>query len=165
MGRFVFDLVVGEAQWGETGGGVGLEAEGIAGLGRRGAVIAPAIGLDDEAEIGPEEVDLELVDHLFGQRDRKAGGGGNRPEEPFQLVIREPEGVLVEDLAKDPHARLARVVIERPAQCVSVDHVQLVRLVDRPLNGLRTRDSGEVEESADGLSHWDAEAVSDIAVP
>jgi len=104
---FIFDLAVGEAEWGQARCGVALEAEGVAGLGGRGAVVAPAIGLDDEAEVGPEEVDLEFVDELFGERGRETGGRGDRAEEEFQLVVGEPKGVLVEDRAEMADARLA----------------------------------------------------------
>ena len=77
---FVLDLVVGEAQRSEAGGSVGLVAEGVAGLGGGGAVVAPAVGLDHQAEVRPVEVDLEAVDHRFGQRRREARPGGDRPE-------------------------------------------------------------------------------------
>jgi hypothetical protein len=87
--RFVLDLPVREAQWSQAGGGVGLEAQGVSGLRRGSAVVAPAVGLDDEAEVGPEEVDLELVDHDFGERDRKAGPCRKWAEEAFQLVVGE----------------------------------------------------------------------------
>jgi hypothetical protein len=70
VGRFVLDLPVGEAKRGETRRGVGLEAQGITGLSSRGAVVAPAVGLDNEPEGGPEEVDLEFIDHDFGERNR-----------------------------------------------------------------------------------------------
>jgi hypothetical protein len=90
-----------------------LEAQRIAGLGRGGAVVAPAIGLDDKAEVRPEEVDLELVDELFGQRGRQARRRGDRPEEQFQFVVGEPEGVLVENAAKTPNTGLARVILKR----------------------------------------------------
>ena len=139
MAGFVLDLVVGEAERGEAGGGVGLEAEGVAGLGRGGAVVAPAVGLDDEAEVGPEEVDLELVDRLWSaaSADRRLWRAGGRA---VQLVVGEAEGVLVEHVAKGANARLARVVLEGLAERVGIDHVALVGLVDRPLEAFRPRD-------------------------
>jgi hypothetical protein len=63
-------------------------------------VVAPAVGLDDEAEFGPEEIDLELVDHLFGEWGGKPGGGRDRPKETFELVVGEAKGVFIEDLAE-----------------------------------------------------------------
>jgi hypothetical protein len=38
---------------------------------RRGrAVVAEAVRLDDQPEVRPEEIDLEIVDALFGERNR-----------------------------------------------------------------------------------------------
>jgi hypothetical protein len=90
---------------------MGLEAQGVAGLGGGGAVITPAIGLDDEAEVRPEEVDLESVDLDFGERGREPGCGGERAEEDFQIVVGEAEGVLVEDAAERADPGLAGVSV------------------------------------------------------
>ena len=67
MARFVGDLGVGEAERGHAGGGVGLVSAAVGCLLGRGAVKAPAVGLDDESEVGPEEVDAVAVDVLLGQ--------------------------------------------------------------------------------------------------
>src|SRR3982750_968090 len=156
---------MGETERGQAGRGVGLRAEGVAGLGGRGAVIAPAVGLNNEAQVRPEEVDLELVDHVFGQRGRQPRGGSERTKEPFQLVVRKAEGVLVEDVTEEAYARLARVLLKFPAQRVGVDHPELVRLVDRALQRLRPRNGGKVEEGANGRGHWYVEMRPDIAIP
>jgi hypothetical protein len=66
---------------------VGLIAEGVAGLSGGGAVIAPAVGLDDQSQARPVEVDLEAVDHLLRERSGKTGLGGDRAEENFELGI------------------------------------------------------------------------------
>lgn len=84
-------------------------------------MVAPAVGLDDEAEVGPEEVDLEFVDHLFGERDGETGCGRDWSEEPFQLVVGEAKSVLVEDPAEGADAGLTGIVIERPPKLVCVD--------------------------------------------
>ena len=111
MAGFVLDLVVGEAERSQARRSVALEPQGVAGLRRRRAVIAPAIGLDDEAELRPEKVDLEFVDHDFRQRHRQPGDGRERAEEPFELVVGEAEGVLVEDFAQRADAGLAGAVV------------------------------------------------------
>jgi hypothetical protein len=121
-------------------------------------VVAPAVGLYDQAEVGPEEIDLEAVDHVFGQRRRQPGRGGEPAEEAFQLVVGEAEGVLVEDVAEKANARLAWVIVEGAAQRVGVDHVELVGLVDRALDRLGSGDGGKVEEGADGPGDWDVQA-------
>ena len=77
----------------------------------------------------------------------------------FELVVGEPEGVLVEDVPEGPDAGSPAVVVEGLAQRVGVDHVQLVRLVDRALEASRPSDGGEVEEGPDGRGDGDAQTI------
>jgi hypothetical protein len=63
--RFAGDLPVRETQWPEAGGDMGLVAFETAALLRSGAVVAQAVGLNDDAELRPEEVDLVAVDPRF----------------------------------------------------------------------------------------------------
>lgn len=49
-----------------------LVSPSVGGLLSRGAVVAQGVGLDHEAEAGPEEIDVEAVDLLLGERRRKA---------------------------------------------------------------------------------------------
>jgi hypothetical protein len=95
VSRLVLDLEVGKAKGSEAGGGVGLIAEGISGLSGGGAVVAPTIGLDHQAELRPVEVDLEAVDHLLGQRRRQTGLRGERPKQDFELSVGEAEGPTI----------------------------------------------------------------------
>ena len=62
MVRIVRYIVVGEAQRGEAGGGVDLVASPVAGLLGGSTVITQPVGLDDEAQLGPVEVDAKAVD-------------------------------------------------------------------------------------------------------
>src|SRR3954451_21751051 len=55
--RLPADLGVGEAQCGEPGRGVGLVALALTGLLGRRAVVGQAVRLDDQGQLGPEEVD------------------------------------------------------------------------------------------------------------
>ena len=151
VGGFVLHLPMGEAERGQAGGGVFLEAQRVAGLGGRSAVVAPAVGLDHEAKVGPEEVDLEFVDLDFGERRGESGGCGDGAEEEFQFVVGEAEGVLVEDRSERTDAGLARVVVEGLAQGIGIDDVSLVRLVDRALEGLRPRGRRQVEKRLNWL--------------
>jgi hypothetical protein len=64
---------VREPQWRDAARGVGLVADPVSGLLSGRAVVAQAVGLDDEAEVGPPEVDLEAVDVGAGRRLREPG--------------------------------------------------------------------------------------------
>jgi len=130
---------VGEAQLGEAGGGVRLVAEPVPSLLGRRAVVAQAVGLDHEAELGPVEVDFELVDDLAGERHRQADPGRERQEAPFELLLGEAKGAPVEDPTQLGDARLADALVERPSELRRVRQVLFVRLVDHPL------DAGTVE--------------------
>jgi hypothetical protein len=44
---------------------------GVGALARRGAVVAQAVGFNDEAKLGPEEVDAVAVDVLLGEGARR----------------------------------------------------------------------------------------------
>ncbi len=74
MPRPVADLTVGEAE--RRRGGMGLVAEAVLRLLRRGAVVAQAVRFDDEAEGRPVEVDLEAVDQCLrlGLRETRLAG-------------------------------------------------------------------------------------------
>jgi hypothetical protein len=154
--RFVFDLPVVEAQGREAAGGVGLVAEEVAGLLGGGAVVAHAVGLDHEAEVGPVEVDFEAVDPPFGERLGKAGGEGQRSEEDFELAVGEAEGVAVEHLAEAPHARFARALVEPEAEHLRVDPVEDVGLIDEALQRAVAELRRLVEGGAGRSGHRDA---------
>jgi hypothetical protein len=59
--RLVTDLCAREAESLEAGGGMGLVPPLVHRLLRRGAVVAKAVGLDDETQIGPVEIDAISV--------------------------------------------------------------------------------------------------------
>jgi hypothetical protein len=141
---------------------VDLVAEGVAGLGGGSAVVAPAVGLDDEAEAGPVEVDLEAIDDLFGERGWETGGRGKRPEEDFEFVVGETEGMAVEERAQRPNARLARVAVEGGAQRIRIDSVALVGLVDGPLQTLRRKFGRKIDEGPNWLSKRNIEKRSHV---
>jgi hypothetical protein len=91
----VCDLCVGEAQRRETGGGLRLVAESVSRLRRSGAVVAQPVRFHDEAQLGPKEVDLETAYGLPCQGHWKAGVANKPKEAPFELGVREREGVSV----------------------------------------------------------------------
>jgi hypothetical protein len=91
---------------------VGLIAKPVARLGCRGSVVAEAVRLDDEAEVGPEEVDLEAVHPCFRSWWREASAFCDRPKENLQGRVGQPEGVSVEEAAKTANPGFACVVEE-----------------------------------------------------
>ncbi|HUB98352.1 MAG TPA: hypothetical protein VMS11_00855 [Solirubrobacterales bacterium] len=126
-----------------------LKAQRVTGLGGGGAVIAPAVGLDEEAQGGPEEVDFEVVDEDFGQLEGERCRERDRAKEEFQFLVREPEGVAVEDLAKPLDPGLAGIAVQSLAQLIRIDVVALVGLVDGALEAVGRFEGGVVEQGAD----------------
>ena len=59
MAGIVDDVSVREPQRRQSGRGVRLIAPAVVALLRRRAVVAQTVGLDDESELGPVEVDAE----------------------------------------------------------------------------------------------------------
>src|SRR5687767_2240127 len=94
-----------------------------------GAVVAQAIGLDDQAEDWPEEVHPEAVDRLPGERLGKPGSANDPEEAPFELGVGEGEGRCAEDLAKGPNAALIPTVIECATKRLRIDEIELVGFV------------------------------------
>jgi hypothetical protein len=78
MRGFERHLGVGEAQRGEPARGVRLIAQAIPGLLRRRAVVAEPVGLDDEPEVRPMEVDLVAAHAASGLRRPEPGVPGDR---------------------------------------------------------------------------------------
>lgn len=111
-------------------------------------MVAEAIGLDDQAEIGPVEVDFDAGDDLFAQGLRKAGRSGDGTEKDLQVGIREEKGVPVEKPAQATHAGLPGKAGEAFPQFLSVDQVALVGLVDGSLEPSRLELNRQVDEGA-----------------
>lgn len=72
------DLVVGEPQRRQASRRVGLIATPVARLLGGRAVVAQPVGLDDQAEVRPEEVDSEVVEVSLRQRRGQTGAPGDR---------------------------------------------------------------------------------------
>jgi hypothetical protein len=58
--------------------------------------MAQAVGLDNQTQVWPEEVDLEAVDPDFRLRHRQADAFRQWQEEALQARARETEGAPVE---------------------------------------------------------------------
>jgi len=83
--RGVGDLPVGEAEDAEAGGYVDLVSFRHPRLLGRGAVVAEAVGLDDQVVVGEPEVDFVAEDPLLRERGREVGGEGERPEQDLEV--------------------------------------------------------------------------------
>jgi len=156
---------VSEAKRREARSGVGLVANAVAGLLGRGAVVAQAVGLDDQAEIGPEEVDAKAADDLAGKRERQAGGAREGEEPALELGVGEREGGCVEQVAQHTDARRSREALERPAQRPRRDQSELVGFVHGALElpGLQPR--RQLDERARRRGHLHPGARGDSAGP
>jgi hypothetical protein len=65
-------------------------------------VIAQPVGLHDQSDLGPEEVDFKAVDPLFAQGRRETCRSRERAEVDLQIRVGEAKGELVEQLRKGP---------------------------------------------------------------
>ena len=74
-------------------------------LGRR-AVVAQAVRLDYQTQLGPEEVDPEPVNHALGLRWWQPGSTRDRQEAALELRVGEDERVAVEQVANYSHPSL-----------------------------------------------------------
>src|ERR1700743_3870380 len=95
--RAVEDLGMGEAQGAQARPGMDLIAAEVHRLLGGGPVMAQAVGLDDEAEGGPEEIDSISAQPALGLGRRNAGLTDDREEAPLERVRRPTEGLRVED--------------------------------------------------------------------
>jgi hypothetical protein len=59
-------------------------------------VVAKPVGLDDEAEVGPIEVDLEAVHPLRSEWWRKASSTNEGLEQALQRRVRQDKAVSIE---------------------------------------------------------------------
>src|SRR3982751_979211 len=126
--RLVGHLDVGEAQRSEAGRDVGLVTPPVARLLRRGAVIAQAVGLDDQAQVGPVEVDAEAVHSCLRLRLWQARALDNREEAPLEGGLRQRETAAIEEAFDRRGAPAAVHLLDRLAQSLRIDQVEPIRL-------------------------------------
>lgn len=158
-------LGVREAQGREAGARVSLIAATVHGLLRGRAVIAEAVGLDDEAEIGPVEVHSEAVEADLGLRWWEAGSPSDGDEAALELRVSEEQGGTIEAAAEGRKARPSRHAAQRRPQGLRVDQFELVGFVDRRLE-LGGREPGcEIDEGEGGARDGDAVMPRDIGRP
>ena len=104
MRTVIGDLRMCEAQGGKPAGCVCLITQPVPRLLRWSAVIPQAVSLDDESQIGPEEVDLETIQALARERLSEARAAGDWQKEPLELRVGEPERMSIEDRAQLAYA-------------------------------------------------------------
>jgi hypothetical protein len=153
------DLAVREAQADEPRRDVLLVTPQILRLLLRRAVIGESVGLDDQPQLRPVEVDLVTVDDLPRQRARKPGPQGDRNERTLQAGPREAEGADIEDLPQRLLARPRRHLVEARAQPLRIGEALDVGLVDDRLDLVARADRREVDDRA--FRRGDRDAVPD----
>ena len=90
------DLPMGEAQMSQAGRGMCLVPDAVPGLLAWGAVVAKAIRLDDQAEIGSIKVDPETVYSSLGPRLADSRTARDSQEAPLELRVSDYEGGPIE---------------------------------------------------------------------
>lgn len=120
------DAVAGDREPGVLGA--------IAFEGAVGQVGAAAVGLDDHALVGPEEVDLVVSDQVVDERSREAVRVAEREEAGFELRARElVVAVEVEHRGEGSASAVGAVQVEG-----GLDGGEIEELEDlRPLDGAR----------------------------
>lgn len=117
----------------QPGGVVRLVAHDVARLLDGRPVVAQAVCLDDERQVGPVEVDEEAVDASVRDGSRQVGASGDRQEAPLQLRPGQAERSPVERRAKDADAGPTDQPFERRPQRLGIDQVAPVGFTDRSL--------------------------------
>src|SRR5688572_6609468 len=102
-----------------------LVADAVACLLRGRTVVTQAVGLDDEAEVGPVEIDLEAIDPRPRQGPGKAGPPREWQEAPLELRVGERERAPVEELPQDRDAWGAAEPRQCCAQRLRINEVTL----------------------------------------
>ena len=120
------DLGMGEAQGAKAGADVRLVAADVIRLLGRGPVMAEAVGLDDEAEVRPEEVDAMTAEARLGVWRRQPSGADQSEEAPLEGVLGAAESLRVEDRLQSSQARPPRLAFEGCAQTMGADQVEAI---------------------------------------
>src|SRR4051794_8065684 len=139
-----------------------LVAQPVLRLLRGSAVIAQAVGLYNESELWPVEVDAEAVEPLLSFGLWETGLAGDRHEALLVHGVGHREGAVVEKLAERPRAWTRHGVLQRLAQRLRIDQVELVGLVDGPLGLAGRQASSQVDQRADRRRDGDVVAAREV---
>jgi len=145
----VHDLAVGEAHDAVSGDGEGGVLGAVALERRPREVRLAAVGLDEQALLGPGEVDLLACDDVVDERARQAAGVA-QPEEP-DLELAARDLALSEDIDRRGEAGgpgMGGMQIERVLDRGEVEQPEDLRALDRAGEAGGREDRGAVEQRA-----------------
>jgi hypothetical protein len=109
---------------------MGLVPAPVAGLLRWGSVIPETVGLDHEAQLGPEEVDPEPVDLSTCLRGREPGRPDQLKESALELGVRQAKNPAIKNTGEGTDPMLASHLFKRFAQPLRIDEIEPVGFVD-----------------------------------
>jgi hypothetical protein len=150
----VEELPVREPQRAVAGPGEKRVSRAVVLEGVAGAVVGPAVGLDDEFRVLEEEVDLPELDPRVDERGWQAAVAAQREEALFESRLRRG-GAGVVGLQSCPQSARSAVAGVGSGEGIEggiVGQLADLRLVERPLERAALQDGGEVEERAGGAS-------------
>lgn len=163
MLRLVANLRVGEAQRRVPRSEMILVATTIARLLGGSAVVAQAIGLDNQPQVGPEEVDAKAAEVLARERHRKPCLLRERQEEPLELGIGEPKRAPVKQLPQPRNAPATPIPLELRAESLRINKIEPIRLIHRPLEPSTIKSRGDVNQGQDWIRHGNADMTDDVS--
>ncbi len=129
----VAHLRVSEPKRREPGGKMVLVAATISGLLRGSSVVAQPIGLDDQPQVGPEEVDAIAAEVFARDGHRQSRLRHEWQEEPLEFGVGEPKRAPVEQLPQPRNAPAPSVSLKLSAKRLRINEIEPIRLVHRPL--------------------------------
>jgi hypothetical protein len=141
---------------------MGLVPHAVPGLLGRRPVEAQAVGLDDQAEIGPVEVDLEAVQPHARLWLRQPEVAHDPEEAALEFRVGQRERPAVENLSKGPDPGLARSVVQGFPKRLRIAEIALVGLVDRRLERFGLEPWRDVDDGPERAGNGDAAAGRDL---
>jgi hypothetical protein len=129
---------MGDADGGAAGEDMCLHTPVVLRLLGGSAVIAPAVGLHDEVEIRPVEIDAPAKLHL-GLRQRQARAADDPKKPALELGLGEAEGVAVEDSPERRDAPLTLAPVELGPEGVGIGELEDAGFVDRASRAVGAR--------------------------
>ncbi len=139
-------------------------ASAIGGLLGRSAVIAEAVRLDHESQLGPVEVDAEPVELLLGQRNGQSSPADQTQEASLELGVGEGERAAVEDLAERGRAPHTRSLLDDLPKPLRINQSEGVCLIDSGLECAAIDLRRQIDQCSSWGRHRDPVAAGPIRV-
>jgi hypothetical protein len=139
-----------------------LIAASIAGLLARCPVIPQAVGLDDQVQLWPEEIDAEAVDMGASLRRWEPRLADESQKSALELRVRQPENPALKDPNEHAYPSLAAHLAQRSPQPLWIDQIQTIRLVDGYFQLGWLQPTPEINQSAGRARHWDSQTNTAI---